>query len=78
MLGSPVSERRFKADSDLEPGTRLCRLCFTIVVLKPAYIEVTERYVCVRCPHCGHPFPIRRSDLQSMEASETIDSKVAD
>jgi len=73
MLGSPVSERRIKVDPDLAPGTRLCRLCFTIVALEPAYIEVTDMYLCVRCPHCGHAFPIRRGDVDAIVASGTVD-----
>jgi WXG100 family type VII secretion target len=63
-LGSRVRERRFKtSDPDLKPGTRLCRLCFTVVVLEPEYIETTETHVYVCCPHCGRSFPIRASDV---------------
>jgi len=57
-------ERRFKlSDPDLKPGTRLCRLCFTVIVLEPQYIETTDTLVYVCCPHCERSFPIRRSDI---------------
>ena len=57
-------ERRFKlSDPALKPGTRLCRLCFTVIVLEPEYIDATDTLVYVRCPHCERSFPIRRSDV---------------
>jgi len=60
-------ERRFKAaDLNLKPGTRLCRLCFTVVVLKPEYIESTDTRAYVHCPHCTRTFPIRHSDAEAI------------
>ncbi len=62
--GPRQHERRFKlTDPALKPGTRLCRLCFTVIVLKPEYIETSETLVYVTCPHCERSFPIRRSDV---------------
>jgi WXG100 family type VII secretion target len=57
-------ERRFKlTDPALKPGTRLCRLCFTVIVIEPEYIEASETLVYLSCPHCERSFPIRRSDV---------------
>jgi WXG100 family type VII secretion target len=62
--GSRVRERRFKtSDPNLRPGTRLCRLCFTVVVIEPEYIEKTDMHVFLHCPHCERSFPIRHSDV---------------
>jgi WXG100 family type VII secretion target len=61
-----VRERRFKtSDPDLKSGTRLCRLCFTVVILEPEYIEMSGPHTYVSCPHCGRSFPIRRSDVET-------------
>ncbi len=58
-----VPERRFKtSDPALRPGTRLCRLCFTVVSLEPDIIEKTATHDYVRCPHCGNSFPVRHGD----------------
>lgn len=66
-IGARLHERRFKtSDPALRSGTRLCRLCFTVVVLEPEYIETTTSNVFVRCPHCGRSFPIRRSDVETL------------
>jgi hypothetical protein len=71
VLGNRVGERRFKANgAELDQGRRLCRVCFTVVTLKPDYIELTPTYAGVRCPHCGHPFPIRRSDVAGVMGAD--------
>ena len=60
-------ERRFKTSRPaLVPGVRLCRLCFTIVVLEPEYIEVSAIHTYVHCPHCRHTFPIRHTDVEEV------------
>jgi WXG100 family type VII secretion target len=60
-----VPERRFKtSDPALKPGTRLCRLCFTVVSLEPDIIEKTATHDYVRCPHCGNSFPVRHGDCE--------------
>jgi hypothetical protein len=65
MTDTRRHERRFKtSDPELKPGSRLCRLCFTVVVLEPAFIETTPMHVYVCCPHCGRSFPIRHSDVE--------------
>ncbi len=70
-------ERRFKAvDPNLKPGTRLCRLCFTVVALEPEYIETTETHVYVCCPYCGRSFPIRHSDVEALYAANGSDQSV--
>ena len=62
-----VRERRFKtSDPAMRPGTRLCRLCFTVVVIEPQYIETTETHTYLCCPYCGHSFPIRHSDSEAL------------
>jgi hypothetical protein len=67
MSDASVRERRFHtSDPSLEPGTRLCRVCFRIVDLEPEYLETTDMYVYVRCPHCGCSFPIRHSDAEAL------------
>jgi hypothetical protein len=59
-------ERRFKtSDLDLKPGTRLCQLCYTVVVLEPEYIETTATHTYCRCPHCKNSFPIRHDDIEA-------------
>jgi hypothetical protein len=66
-VGARLHERRFKAsDPALRSGTRLCRLCFTVVVIEPEYIEMTPSNVFLHCPHCERSFPIRRSDVESL------------
>ncbi|HVC69821.1 MAG TPA: WXG100 family type VII secretion target [Acidimicrobiales bacterium] len=63
-ISTRVLERRFKtSDPALKPGSRLCRLCFTVVVIEPEYIETTATHVYVCCPHCGRSFPIRHNDI---------------
>jgi WXG100 family type VII secretion target len=67
-------ERRFKtSDPNLKPGTRLCRLCFTVVALEPEFIEKTETHVYVCCPYCGRSFPIRQSDVETLFAAKGSD-----
>ena len=65
MTDARLQDRRYRtAHASLRPGSRLCRLCLRVVVLEPEYIEMTEQYIYVRCPHCRGSFPIRRSDLE--------------
>jgi len=72
MIDTRRRERRFKtSDPALKPGTRLCRLCFTVVVLEPEYIEMTETYSYVCCPHCEGSFPVRRSDVEALLLGQT-------
>jgi hypothetical protein len=56
--------------ASLKPGSRLCRLCLRVVVLEPEYIEMTDQYVYVRCPHCRGSFPIRHSDIEMFLGAE--------
>ncbi len=66
-VGARLHERRFKtSDPALRSGTRLCRLCFTVVVIEAEYIETTPSNVFLHCPHCERSFPIRRSDVESL------------
>jgi WXG100 family type VII secretion target len=70
-VGGKVPERRFKtSDPALKPGTRLCRLCFTVVSLEPDLIEKTATHDYVRCPHCGNSFPVRHEDVAGQELSQ--------
>ncbi len=72
MIGTRRHERRFKtSDPALKPGTRLCRLCFTVVVLEPQYIETTDTHVYICCPHCEGSFPVRHSDVEALLTGET-------
>jgi WXG100 family type VII secretion target len=71
-IGPRVRERRFKAsDPALKSGSRLCRLCFTVVILEPEYIERTATHVYVCCPHCERSFPIRHSDVEQYLLGQT-------
>jgi len=71
VFGAKVPERRFKtSDPALRPGTRLCRLCFTVVSLEPGLIEKTATHDYVRCPHCGNSFPVRHGDMAGQELSQ--------
>jgi WXG100 family type VII secretion target len=66
-----VPERRFKtSDPALRPGSRLCRLCFTVVSIEPGFIERTATHDYVRCPHCGNSFPVRHGDLENQELNQ--------
>jgi hypothetical protein len=56
--------------ASLVPGSRPCRLCLRVVVLKPEYVEMTEQHVYVRCPHCRGSFPIRHSDIDMFLGTE--------
>jgi hypothetical protein len=65
-------ERRFKmSDPAVRPGSRLCRLCFTVVVIEPEYIETTDMHVYLCCPNCGQSFPIRHSDSEALSKPQT-------
>ena len=71
MIGTRRHERRFKtSDPALKPGTRLCRLCFTVVILEPQYIETTDTHVYICCPHCSGSFPVRHSDVEALLTGE--------
>jgi WXG100 family type VII secretion target len=71
IVGAKVPERRFKtSDPALRPGTRLCRLCFTVVSLEPDIIEKTATHDYVRCPHCGNSFPVRHGDVADQGLSQ--------
>lgn len=71
MTDSRMLERRFKTTDPMTPGSRLCRVCLRVVVLEPGYIETTDQYVYVRCPHCGGSFPVRRSDVAAFQEHQT-------
>jgi hypothetical protein len=65
-------ERRFKtSDPAVRPGSRLCRLCFTVVAIEPEYIETTDMHVYLCCPNCGQSFPIRHSDSEALSTPQT-------
>jgi WXG100 family type VII secretion target len=67
-----IRERRFKtSDPAVRPGSRLCRLCFTVVVIEPECIETTDMHVYLCCPNCGQSFPIRRSDSEALSTPQT-------
>lgn len=67
-----IRERRFKtSDPAVRPGSRLCRLCFTVVVIEPEYIETTDMHVYLCCPNCGQSFPIRHSDSEALSTPQT-------
>jgi WXG100 family type VII secretion target len=71
-LEGKVRERRFKtSESGVRPGSRLCRLCFTVVVIEPEYIETTDMHVYLCCPNCGQSFPIRHSDSEALSTPPT-------
>jgi hypothetical protein len=72
MTDARLHDRRARAvHGSLKPDSRLCRLCFRVVVLEPEYIEMTELYIYLRCPYCRGSFPIRRSDLEMFLRTET-------
>ena len=72
MTDARLHERRFRTvGNSLKPDSRLCRLCLRVIVLEPEYIEMTELYIYLRCPHCRGSFPIRRSDLETFLNAET-------
>ena len=65
-------ERRFKSsDPAVRPGSRLCRLCFTVVAIEREYIETTDMHVYLCCPNCGQSFPIRHSDSEALSTPQT-------
>ena len=71
MTDARLHERRSRmVHASLVPGSRLCRLCLRVAVLKPEYIEMTPHYVYVRCPHCTGSFPIRRTDIEMFLGTE--------
>lgn len=57
------SERRSR------PSDRLprCRICWEPLTETAPDVEEGERYPYLRCPSCGHSFPIRQSDLDVRE-----------
>ncbi|HVC71789.1 MAG TPA: hypothetical protein VNC61_16155 [Acidimicrobiales bacterium] len=71
MTDARLLERRFRTTDPMKPGTRLCRVCLSVVVLEPGFLETTVQYVYIRCPHCGGSFPIRHSDAQALMEQET-------
>ena len=71
MTDARLHDRRFRTPlTSLRPDSRLCRLCLRVIVLEPEYIEMTELYIYLRCPHCRGSFPIRRSDLDTFVKTE--------
>jgi WXG100 family type VII secretion target len=71
-LEGKTRERRFKtSDPAVRPGSRLCRLCFTVVAIEPEYIETTDMHVYLCCPNCGQSFPIRHSDAEAVSTPQT-------
>jgi hypothetical protein len=71
MADARLQERRYKTTDPMAPGSRLCRVCFRVVVIEPGFIETTIQHVYVRCPHCGGSFPIRHSDTASILGGES-------
>jgi WXG100 family type VII secretion target len=66
MTDTRRRDRRFKtSDPSLEPGTRICQGCFTVVVIDPEHIETTATHTYFRCPNCGNSFPVRNSDIET-------------
>jgi DNA-directed RNA polymerase subunit RPC12/RpoP len=70
-LGPPPSEtfglrsnRRVKASKAL----LRCRVCWRPITIEPPCIEVESLHVYLRCPNCGHSFPIRREDVQAIDS----------
>ena len=63
---APRSNRRSRAGS-----LRNCRLCWKPIVIDARFVEEEPPRVFFRCPHCGHAFPIRRSDIPRTTASAT-------
>jgi len=71
-LEGKTRERRFKtSDPAVRPGSRLCRLCFTVVAIEAEYIETTDMHVYLCCPNCGQSFPIRHSDAEALSTPPT-------
>jgi Zn finger protein HypA/HybF involved in hydrogenase expression len=66
MTEARLHDRRFRVS-----GPRLrpeCRLCWHTVDLGPEHVEATQQHVYVRCPNCGGSFPIRHSDIETLQA----------
>ena len=40
-----------------------CRLCWKPITIEARFVEEEPPRTFFRCPHCGHAFPIRRSDV---------------
>ena len=65
MTQSRLHDRRFRVSVPwLRPE---CRLCWHTVDLKPEHVEATHQHVYVRCPNCGGSFPIRHSDIETLQ-----------
>lgn len=45
-----------------------CRLCWRPIDWSAEHLEYEEMHVYYRCPHCGSAFPVRHSDVATMEA----------
>ena len=58
------SERRFRVTD--RPIDR-CRLCWSSIAPDRDHVEYGEELVYYRCPRCLGSFPIRKSDLKSMD-----------
>lgn len=56
-------ERRYHLT---KPVLDRCRLCWFPMTPDPRQVEMGEERVYYRCPRCLGSFPIRRSDLASM------------
>jgi hypothetical protein len=72
MTEARMLERRFRSwDPSLKPGHRPCRLCLRVVAPGSDAIETTDMHVYIRCPECGGSFPIRHSDVPTLQGYAT-------
>ena len=58
------SNRRARAG-----GLHNCRLCWKPITIEARFVEEEPPRTFFRCPHCGHAFPIRRSDVPAEAAA---------
>ena len=73
MSDADLHERRISTThASLMPGSRLCRLCWRVVILRPEFVEMTDQHVYVRCPHCRGSFPIRHADIDMFLGGESL------
>lgn len=72
MADARLHDRRLRIQqTSLDPRSRLCRLCWRVVVIEPEFIEMADQFVYVRCPHCTGSFPIRQGDVEMFRHHET-------
>lgn len=81
--GTPVEERprtTFGARSNRRVrsgGLHNCRLCWKPITVEARFVEEEPPRLFFRCPHCGHAFPIRRSDVAADPAAPPTAPPVA-